>query len=219
MRIFLLTTILLGLPAISYAQCPTIKVRGPAGITNSGDEMTFEAELNVIGPKLSYSWSVDKGTIIEGQGTREISIATDGIAGETITATVEVEGLPNDCKSSASETAGVAPAIEDMYPDSWGVLKPNDERGRLDLFFADLSNSPADAGWIILTVKPGDRLDPTNPRIHFILKHAKYRKFDKGRIVFAIEVGDERLTTVWRVLPRAAPPTCSGCTIFRGENL
>jgi hypothetical protein len=181
--------------------------------------MTFRAELNVIGPKVSYLWSVNAGMIIKGQGTSEIAIATTReLAGSSITATVEVDGLPQNCTRSAAETAGVAQMLIGCAGDEWGELKPNDERGRLDLFFAELSNNPKDVGLLIFRVKPGDRVDPLNSRIQFVLKQAKFRKFDKSRIWFALVTAEEKSTQVWRVPPGAETP-CKDCLIYRGESL
>jgi hypothetical protein len=183
--------------------------------------MSFRAELNVIGPKVSYSWSVDKGTITSGQGTDKIAVVTHAEnAGESITATVQVDGLQQDCGRSASETAGIAPIICHGYPvDEWGEMKRNDERGRLDLFFAELSNNPDDVGMIVFRVNAGDRLDQTNRRIQFVLKHVKFRKFNKNRIWFALEVVEEKSTRIYRIPPGAEPPSCDGCLVFRGESL
>lgn len=219
-RMLLLICIILVSAVAVSAQCPTLTVRGPAGITSPGDEMTFRAEVNVIGPKVSYSWSVDNGTIIEGQGTPEITVVTTReLAGEAVRAKVEIEGLPLNCERTASETAGIAEVIACGLPaDEWGEMKPNDERGRLDLFFAELANNPDQVGLIVFKVKAGDRLDPSNNRIQFFLKHVKFRKFDKSRIWFALEVSDRRSTTLYRMPPDVEPP-CSECLIFRGESL
>ncbi|MGD9631267.1 MAG: hypothetical protein AB7V18_18675 [Pyrinomonadaceae bacterium] len=203
------------------AQCPAIKVTGPAGITNPGENVVFQVAINVVGPKLEFHWSVDKGMIVKGQGTPEITVLTDrSLAGEAVTATVEVEGLPQNCERISSETAGIAPVIGCGYPfDEWGEMKPNDERGRLDLMFAELSNNPNNVGMIVFRVKPGDRLDPTNRRIQFVLKHVKFRKFDKSRIWFALELAEEKSTRLYRIPPGAETPACDGCIIFRGESL
>jgi len=219
MRMLLLTCLIVAAAVAASGQCPTLTVVGPAGITSSGEEMMFRAELNVIGPKVSYSWSVNAGTIVKGQGTPEITIATTReLAGNSIEAIVEVDGLPQNCERTASETAGVAALLIGCAADEWGELKPNDERGRLDMFFAELTNNPSNIGLLILRVKEGDKLDPSNSRIQFVLKHAKFREFDKSRIWFALVIAEEKSTQVWRIPPGAEPP-CSDCLVFRGESL
>jgi len=220
MRLLLLTCLTLAAAGSALAQCPTLTVVGPAGITTPGDDVTFRAELNGVVPKVTYSWSVDKGAIIKGQGTQEITVATTReLAGSAIKATVEVGGLPADCESLFAESAGIESILPVCNFDEWSEMKPNDERGRLDLMFAELSNNPGNIGMLILRVKRGERLDATNSRVQFVLKHVKFRKFDKSRIWFALEVADERSTKLYRIPPGADPPKCDGCLIFRGESL
>ena len=203
------------------AQCPTITVKGPAGIANPGDNVVFEAEINVVGPKLSYSWSADKGTIIEGQGTTKIIVFADPrFAGGALTATVTIDGLPETCQRTASECAGIAELIPCGLPEEWGDrMKPNDERGRLDMFFAELTNNPTHVGIILFRVGPNEKLDLRNSRIRFVLKHAKFRGFDKSRLSFLLERSDEKLTRLYRLLPGTETPRCEGCLIFKGEHL
>jgi hypothetical protein len=209
------------------AQCPTITVKGPAGITPPGEDMTFSAEVNVVGPKLTYVWSVDKGTIIEGQGTTKITVLADpSLAGDTITATVDVGGLAGNCVGKASELANVADIHRCGHPDEWGPMKPDDERGRLDLFLAKLANNPRDVGLIVFRVDSKERLDSRNARIKFALKHVKFRGFEKSRIWFLLEPSEERLTRIYRLPPgddlspcQTALPPCERCLLFKGERL
>jgi hypothetical protein len=193
---------------------------GPQGITTLGEEIKFRVELNAIDPKVSYSWSVNAGTIVKGQGTPEINVATTReLAGKVVTATVELGGLPFLCPRSASETVGIDQGIACSMPsDEWSALKPDDERTRLDMFFAELSNNPNDTGLIILRVEEGDKIGPDNRRIQFVLKHAKFRRFDKRRLWFAIETEGERSTVVWRLVPGGENP-CQDCLTYRGESL
>lgn len=210
--------VLTGLVSVS-AQCPTIKVVGPAGITNPGDDITFRVDVKVFGPKLSYAWAIDKGTIIKGQGTPAMTLTTIGLAGDVVSATVEIDGLPQHCENTASESAGISPKVECSCWDEWGELKPNEERGRLDFFFAELSNNPKDVGVIVLRIGSDDRLDPRNSRIKFVMKHIKYRAFDKNRIWFLLEPSEERTTRVYRIPPGGEKFPCEGCLLFKGEHL
>ena len=219
MRLLLLTCLILAAAGSALAQCPTLAVVGPAEVTNPGDEMTFRAVIDSTTSKVRYSWTVSGGTIVKGQGTAEVTVATTReLEGSSITATVELDGISISCDRSASETAGIAQTLIGCAADEWGDLKPTDERGRLDLFFAELSNNPNNIGLLILRVKEGDKLDPGNSRIQFVLRHAKFRKFDKSRIWFALETAEEKSTQVWRIPPGAEPP-CKDCLIYLGESL
>ncbi|MEO8573378.1 MAG: hypothetical protein ABI481_05370 [Pyrinomonadaceae bacterium] len=87
------------------AQCPTISVAGPAGITMPGDLMYFRAELTgEIPNNVSYHWKIKDGEIIAGQGTLEIrgKYSTSVWYGNVL-ATITVSGLPEGCSNTASE--------------------------------------------------------------------------------------------------------------------
>lgn len=76
--------------------CPTLRVTGPSEAIKLGETATFSASLfgNYDEKKVRYKWFVDKGKIIEGQGTTLISVSTIGLEDTTITVAVEVTGLP-----------------------------------------------------------------------------------------------------------------------------
>ena len=79
----------------ALGQCPIIKVVGPEGLTRPLEDVVFRAEVGTSNHKLEYLWSVDKGTIIKGQGTPRMTVRADmELAGEVVFATVEIDGLP-----------------------------------------------------------------------------------------------------------------------------
>lgn len=199
------------------SNCPTIEVIGPAGVTKPDDEMTFVANLSAAGPAITYQWSVEEGTITEGQGTAIIKAkgVTDGV---TIKATVTIGGLPAGCKNNASETGPVDQRLPQCSLDSWGDLKPNEVRAKMDIFFAELSNNPKDIGVISLYVKETQPLNATNKRLLLIKKHAIFRDFDLSRIVFNMELSEIEQTTLWRVPPGAEMP-CPKCIAIHGRDL
>lgn len=206
-------------PTAAFAQCPSITVIGPAGVTEAGDKMTFTATIGGVGAKLNYNWIVSAGTIIEGQGTAVITVATNGsMEGSNVTAAVEINGLPSACEKTAAETAPIAVRIEGLALDEFGKLNPNDERGRLDSFFAELANNPDNTGLVTLYMTDRERRDSKNRRVQFILSHARFRKFDSRRIWFALELKPFRRTILRRVPPGAAVP-CDKCKIIKGGDL
>ena len=143
---------------LSFGQnlnCPTISVTGPSSSVQPGETMTFTAnvgESDIDLNKLTYQWSVDKGTIIEGQGTPTIIVSTEGLVDATITAIVKVEGLANGCKNLVSEAAGVV-IVGCGLPlifDDFGKLSKNDEKARLDALAGDLMVKKEFIAYIIL---------------------------------------------------------------------
>ena len=85
--------------------CPTITVTGPTAIPNPDKPITFTASLSEEAEKfnLQYNWTISGGEITEGQGTLAVKALRKNIGGN-LTLTLEVNGLPQGCKKTASET-------------------------------------------------------------------------------------------------------------------
>jgi hypothetical protein len=149
--------------------------------------MTFTA--NVSGGSqdtVTYNWSVDKGTIIEGQGTPVITVSTEGLENTTVTATVDVGGLCGDCPGTDTETGVVAPKPTWVETDNFGPLANDDVRNRLDAFFIELQNNPNDTGYIINYGPPRQ----VAARERLIRNHIDFRNFPASRIVI-VNGGEE----------------------------
>lgn len=223
MHVILFALLVVCLTSVAFGQattsnCPKVEVIGPAGVTNHGDAITFTARINTVNPKVIYKWTVEEGTITEGQGTSTIKVV-GSVPGETVTAMVEIDGLPDGCGNTASESAPVDAIIACGMPsDEWGELKPNEIRAHMDVFFAELTNNPDNLGVVVLTVKEEETLDLTNRRLQFLVKHAKFRKFDLERIVFKLERSEDVRTRLWRVPPGSEMP-CPECIEHRGAHL
>src|SRR5258705_8206716 len=102
--------------------CPTISGSCPADV-DLGAPITFTAsgagDMNV-----TYNWSVSAGTISSGQGTSSITVNTDGLGGQTVTATVELGGLDPSCSRTASCSTSVrAPKPQAGKLHEHGTLK------------------------------------------------------------------------------------------------
>jgi hypothetical protein len=80
-------------------KCPSITVTGV-----SGDNPTalFSANVTSMIGDLTYNWAVSSGAIDAGQGTLQIHVVD--VAGDRVTASLEVGGIAASCPNSASET-------------------------------------------------------------------------------------------------------------------
>ena len=204
----------------SFAQCPTISVVGPTGVTQPGDPMTFRVDIQRSDVK--FFWTVSAGTIVEGQGTTAIVVSTDNsMAGANVTATIDVSGLRPDCIRTRSESAPIDFGIVcDLVLDEWGGLKPNDVRSRLDNFFAELANNPLNRGVVVLHVNDNERFDSGNKRLKFVVKHARFRELDLNRIWFVLDQTGLMRTQVYRVPPGADMRPCAAiCVTIKGGDL
>jgi len=83
--------------------CPTVVVACPEE-TDVGNNITFVVAVTVGSPppKLTFNWTVDGGTIVEGQGTPSITVNTSNVKGSTVTATADVGGIDPSCSRTAS---------------------------------------------------------------------------------------------------------------------
>ena len=185
-------------------ECASIDVSGPAGITQPGETMTFTA--NVSGgtaSNLTYNWTVSSGTIEAGQGTPSITVRTTReMANTSVTATVDVGGQDPacNCPRGDSETGGVAGFPDAILIDEFGRMPNDDIRGRLDTFFAELSNNPDSQGYIILYGT--DREITARERL--ITNHINFRNFDRSRITI-VRGGTHPDGTVYTKLYRIPP--------------
>jgi hypothetical protein len=191
---------------VQVCVCPTLDVTGPAGITAPGETMTFTANVSGgSGEAVTYNWTVSAGTIIEGQGTPAIRVATTPeMAGGNVTATVTISNICADCtNNTASETAPIdtVPTLTEV--DDFGK-EPNDQiRGRLDSYFSQLQNNPSAQGYII-NYGP-DR--EVARREKLIRDHIAFRGQDASRFTFIRGEGTDIRTRLVLVPSGATPPT------------
>ncbi len=128
--------------------CPTISVSCPSDV-DQGSDITFSATMSGDA-NVTYNWSVSAGTISSGQGTSSITVNTDGLGGQTVTATVELGGLDPSCSRTASCTTGIRPPPKSPVKfDEYGDIRFNDEKARLDNYAIQLQNDPSAQGLII----------------------------------------------------------------------
>src|ERR1700753_357534 len=83
--------------------CPTVVVTCPNPFRVGGDTTcTAEVRNFDAASKLTYKWTISAGTRVSDQGTNSIVVDTTGLAGQYITVTVEVGGLPETCPTKAT---------------------------------------------------------------------------------------------------------------------
>jgi len=71
------------------------------------DPLEFSVTLNPAVAGVTYRWSIDRGTITSGQGTARITVDTTGLAGQSVTATVDLGGLDPNCPHTKSGTTRI----------------------------------------------------------------------------------------------------------------
>lgn len=130
--------------------CPTISSSCPDAV-DQGTPISFNASVGSgTPPATTYNWTVSAGTITSGQGTTSITVSTDNIGGQSVTATLEVGGVDPSCGRTTSCTTAVRTPIKPPRKfDEYGNIRFNDEKARLDNFAVQLQNEPGSTGYII----------------------------------------------------------------------
>jgi hypothetical protein len=190
------------------SNCPPIDVSG-GGIAKPGEAQTFTASVeNYDLSKLSFNWSVSTGEILEGQGTLSIKVLKKNDAGENITATVEIKGLPQGCAKTASETGS---PFYGPYPrlfDEFSISELRIDKARLDYLVNKLGNDPNAQAFIIEYFKPKTPKRIINQKIQKITDYlVNQRKLEKDGFTISTAFRDEgNWTKVWIIPPGANLP-------------
>jgi hypothetical protein len=192
------------------SDCPTVDVSG-GGIIQPGESMTFTVNVEKFDlTKLSFKWTVSGGEILEGQGTLSIKVLKKNDV-ENTTATVEIEGLPEGCQSTESETGSVIIDYRSILVEEYGKIIFAKERTKLDIIAARLSENVyfskyATVYFIVYLTnkqKPAEiKARQANIEKYLIETH----KIPKNRINFVLSDSDAYLTKVWLVPPSADAP-------------
>lgn len=191
--------------------CPEIKVTGPASVVQPGETMTFTVIVGDLDwEKLEYDWSVDKGTIIEGQGMPVITVSTEGLGDTTVTANVKIKKLSNGCSDSGSETGVVAFVCSCAIAfDDFEKLSEKDEKARLYALASELKKKSKDSAYILLYHPANDKsksYEDRTARIKNVLTKDRNISAERIIIIFAGEELEER-TIIYLVPPDVPPPT------------
>jgi hypothetical protein len=202
--------------------CPNIEIISPTSAVQEGETISFSASFggDVHNYDVKYKWTIDKGTLIDGQYTNFIQVATDGLNGEIITATFEIEGLPSHCKNKFSDVAVVAERISCGFSlDEYDKIPLSEELARLDNFLISLQEDSDSKGFVWMTIDQNESVENAKKHIKRLVQHIKYRKAKKEKITFAIEKSDQRRTRLMIIPDDAEFPNCEKCEMIKGSDI
>jgi hypothetical protein len=187
--------------------CPNVSIYCP-DVQQAGTPVTFTASVSggTAGVTPVYHWNVSAGQIISGQGTQTITVDTAGLAGQPITATVEVAGYNLECRASC-QAAVPAPPNPTKF-DEIGEVRRDDEKARLDVFAIELQNSPGAQGYVIAYGGRDKRFGTGQQRAERARDYVVHtRGIDASRIVI-LDGGTHGTgsTELWIVPAGATPP-------------
>jgi hypothetical protein len=193
-----------------FPPCPEISISCPTDQVAPGTPATVSVNLTGGDPNASvtYNWSVSAGTITSGQGTPTITIDTTGLAGQTVTATVELGGLPPACDRTRSCSFSVVapPEVICRKFDEYADLRFNDEKARLDNFAIQLQQEPGSQGYYVIFGSCEGEADQRSARaVDYLVNN---RGIDRNRITVVNGGCRETLTVeLWICPTGAAAPT------------
>ena len=189
--------------------CPSIDVVSPSDQVISGESLTFTTNIKGVDmQKHGLVWSVDKGVIIQGQGTHTIIVSTDRLEDDFINATVKLEGIRGGCINRAEVYVLVTKPKPFVDPDYFSTVSDNEVRARIDALVVELENNKGAIGYV---VNKGSA-DDIKYRNNLIKSHLKLRNFDSSRITFVNDGEQESIKTMFRVAP------CSNGKIISPSN-
>ena len=85
---------------IFLSHVPVINIGCPSSV-RAGDRLTFVADL-AGEPRISFLWRVSVGKIMNGQGTRTITVDTSRLEGKSIVATVTLGRVEASCATQVA---------------------------------------------------------------------------------------------------------------------
>jgi len=160
----------------------------------------FKAQMSgaELDQRFSYRWSVTTGRIVDGQGTASIMAVVDDL--RSITATVEVKGLPAECGTAvASISVIIEPPLPVRAIDEFGSLPFQKLKFRLDQLAYQLRNEPGARGYIVSSGKWTLSARATR---YLITEYG----FEPGRIVYIQKKAKLPLIITLYVVPAGSVP-------------
>jgi hypothetical protein len=189
--------------------CPEISISCPTGDVTVGSPATVSVDVRGGGnPSVTYNWSVSSGQISSGQGTPSITIDTTTLGGQTVTATVEIGGLPPECDRtrSCSFTVSTPEQPKCRIFDTYNDLRFNDEKARLDNFAIQLQQEPDAIGYYAIWGScEGEGQRRADRAVAYLVNT---RGIDASRIRTVVDPNcRETLTVELHICPPNATPT------------
>lgn len=187
--------------------CPAVEVTCPNAI-GIDQPLTFTSNYNGGTPGITpvYNWTVSGGTIIEGQGTDRIKVDTTGLAGQTIRASLSLDGYNLECAADCAVTIPL-PKIESRAFDEFPDIARNDEKARLDNFAVELQSDPKATAYVIVypgkAGKRGEVQDHSGRIVDYLVNS---RGLDQSRIVTLVGPKRDQLHVELWLTPQGATP-------------
>lgn len=192
--------------------CPVVRVSCPDSVKEKVP-VTFTADVSGGDPNVTptFNWTVSAGTISSGQGTSSITVDTEGVGGQTITATVDIGGFERACSTSSSCTTSVTKAASAVKFGEYVTPDLSANKAQLDKFVNALQSDPTAQGYLIAyggrTSHPDDAQKAADNATSYTM-HT--RNLDGARTLSGVGGYREQPTIeLWIAPADATPPTAT----------
>ena len=191
-----------------------------------GEIITFTADTTYGGRgPLNYTWSVTPGEakILNGAGTRTITIDSTGLAGQRVLATVVVDDGSGDasCRQRAQAVTFVPPVARENPAKEFDVCCDcayDDQKARLDNLAINLQSDPTASAYIFVysgRTSPAGQFDRLSARIRDYL--VTQRGLNQSRFVIANGGFREQDCVELWIVPSGATPPVARPTVQPGD--
>ena len=205
--------------------CPKISVNGSASLikADSGEPVIFTASVENPSDdlKLEYVWSISAGKIVSGHGTKTIEINVENLDKETVTAIVEIKGLPVDCPKIFSGTGIALKRDPHNCLDVYRKISRNEEFFEMDQVMFQLWQSSNVSVVFVLNFSGKPSQKQINNRILRMLKPFAFRKKlgELDRVTFVIGEEDEEYTRICYFLKGKEKVDFNSSNVIKGVNI
>lgn len=190
-------------------KCPSISVRGPAGIVDVGELASYTVDVsNAEQYSIEYVWSVSAGRIKDGQGANTVWVVQPD---SSFVVTVDVKGLPEGCTTTVSEM--LACRLRAPDPIKFYALPPSklfNKAAAANVASVMLEN-PNNQLYILAGDVGHKNLPAFQQKQKAIIALLLKFGITEDRITMAPVYSDVELFQFWRVPPGANNPTCEEC--------
>ena len=188
--------------------CPAIEISCPTDVAIN-QPLTFTSRYSGGIPANVtpvFNWTVSAGTIISGQGTDTIRVDTNGLAGQTVRASLSMGGYNLECSAECAVSIPLPEEYSKKF-DEFPDISRNDEKARLDNYAIQLQSDPKATGYVIIypgrSTKPGDVQRHAKRIVDYLVNS---RGLDQSRIVTLVgPVKDDLVVELW-ITPQGVKP-------------
>ncbi|MBA3634045.1 MAG: hypothetical protein H0W58_14730 [Acidobacteria bacterium] len=190
------------------SSCPTISVTGPAEIPKPNEPVILIASIGEGAEKFNpqYKWTVRGGQIVEGQGTLILNVLQNN-SGESLSATIEVIGLPKQCGNTATESLMcITPAPRPIQIDEISEPISQIDKARIDKIITALEDEPNAQLYVIAGFRKDTPQRLITREEQEIRNYLTKAEIEKDRIALIRIFTEIELTQFWLVPAGANPP-------------